>query len=65
MITANGIKEWTVGKGDFQYSEETDYEKKFRDAQKDTRSLKNKIKIFFAISGMSALVILLELVTRL
>jgi hypothetical protein len=64
-MTANGIKEWTVGKGDFHHSDETDYEKKFRRAQKDTRTFETRIKLFFAISGMSVLVILLELVTRL
>ena len=64
-MTANGVKEWSVGNGDFHHSEETDYEKKFRHAQKDTKSFEKKIKIFFAISGMSVLVILLELVTRL
>lgn len=64
-MTANGIKEWTVGKGDFQHSEETDYESKFRHARKDVRSFENRIKVFFAITGLSVFVVLLEWMTRL
>jgi len=63
-MTANGIKEWTVGNGDFHHNDDTDYEKKFRRAKKDNQSFETKIKVFFAISGMGILVLLLELMTR-
>jgi len=64
-MTANGMKEWTVGKGDFHHSEETDYESKFRKARKDVRSFENRIKLFFAITGVGVLVVLLEWMTKI
>ncbi len=64
-MTANGMKEWTVGKGDYRHSEETDYESKFRNARKDVRSFENRIKLFFAITGVGVLVVLLEWMTKI
>jgi hypothetical protein len=64
-MTANGIKEWTIGEGDFHHSEETDYESKFRNARKDIRSFETKLKICLAISGACVLVFFLEWMTRI
>lgn len=63
-MTANGIKEWTVSKGDFHHSDEIDYEKKFHSAKQEHKTFETKVKVFFALTGISALVLLLEFMTK-
>ena len=63
-MTANNIKEWTASNGDFRHCAEVDYERNYFRERKGNESFQKIVEIFIAVTGISAVVLILELLTR-
>ncbi len=63
-MSARILKEWTVSKGDFKRSNETDYENNFKNAKSQKKDFEKKILMAFSISGLVLVLLVLELVTK-
>lgn len=63
-MTAKTLKEWSTEKGDFQRSKDTDYETKFQSAKKQNKSFEKQILVFFSLSCLGLLFLVLEIITK-
>ena len=63
-MDARSIKEWSVSNGDFQRSEENDYEKQFQSAKVSHKLFEKKLVIAFSLSGLGIILMVLEYLTK-
>jgi hypothetical protein len=63
-MNAKALKEWSTEKGDFQRSKDTDYETKFQKAKKENKSFEKQILLYFSLSGLGLLFLVLEIITK-
>lgn len=63
-MDASSIKKWNATSGDFNHSDDVDYEKNFRYARLESKQVEKKITVFAGLMALGAIICLLEYLSR-